>query len=424
MPFPELPADVLPGIFWETDLTTVFRGAAVSRVWRSQALPLLLKIFSCIRLSHSRYITRRESNPWRILALFTSVWPSYVHHVQQVCIDFAITPERAYEPATTKILNLLPKVRRFKIGWHDSAGLLGKMAIFQGVLETKIFPHLTHLTIDCGGGSIPLPSLLKMCPSLEELGFPGSMIADPFLEAQLQAIPKFHPLHKLFLWYSDRHSTWDHMIQFFRRFIEISGATITSFRIGRLDTDVTPFIKTIPWLSCFTETLRTLDLQEALFKYLVGCYVKNSNQLPLDHEELKVLKLASFPQLQTFCCEVLVSDEIPRIEIAVFFMDWLAHQASTLPPFHLLDKVRLDVVRCYRLYASSDLDNWDGENPPMPTIWPAMDAAFARREHPIHAEYILDGGTEKLDEMMNFIRNALPSLHERRLLRLVVTYNN
>ncbi|KAH8800534.1 hypothetical protein DL96DRAFT_1687468 [Flagelloscypha sp. PMI_526] len=278
-------------------------------------------------------------------------------------------------------------------------------------------------------GKLPLHSLLMMCPTLEKLELSQRIVEDNYSEADLYALPKFHPLHKLILWYLEP-SEWGSTIQFFIRFMNISGSTITSFRMGHMGLcGGTPFTETIPWLRRLSENLQILDVWETLFFQLVESYShKILNRSPPDaDEELRGFELKGFPRLESFRSTVSLSQPESRgntrIEVAAFFMDWLAHQVSSLPVFHPLKKIGLDVTIHKTCPWRGSLDGWDGESPPMPTTWPAMDVAFSQREPPIYTEYSLYHLMRGNDEMIAFIQGALHSLHERQLLKFVISYD-
>ncbi|KAH8827517.1 hypothetical protein DL96DRAFT_1606949 [Flagelloscypha sp. PMI_526] len=424
MPLQELPADIQPAVFWESeDLETLFRCASVSQVWRVQALPVLLRCFSNLCLM--RDSNDKQSDPKKLLTLFTDIWPDHVHHIRHLFIFLSSTPS-VFDSQATQFLRLLPDVRSLGFYGSSKLGLAHELAKFEGILETNMFPRLTSLEIS-SFGIISLHSLLTMCPNLEKLELSGGTTAETFSEVDIQATPKLHPLHRLILWEIYEASRWDGIIRFFTRFIEVSDVVITSFRMGYLGSqshDGTPFIKTLPWLRCLAGNLQDLDLWETLFYHLVGSYVKREN---INEDQRNVFQLKSFPRLQSFRSTISLPKPKPqqntRIEIAGFFMDWLAQQVSSLSPSHPLKRIGLDLTNNSEC-PWGHLLAWDGKSPPMPTTWPEMDTVFAQREPPIYAEYSFDYCMRGNEEMMDFVRGALPTLHERQILELVISYED
>ncbi|KAH8813565.1 hypothetical protein DL96DRAFT_1821340 [Flagelloscypha sp. PMI_526] len=417
---PELPADILPQVFWQSeDIETVFRCASVSQVWRVQALPVLFDVFGYLILIHDS--RDKRNRPQRLLTLFTEIWPDQTHHVRHVSIFlYRTSSANAFQNDTRKLLEHLPAVRSLGISGSNDLGLAQELAKFEGVSETKIFPSLTSIRLS-SFGTIPLDALLVMCPILEKLELSGKMIADSFLETELCRIPKSHPLHNLILWGLRDNSQWTGMIR--RHYNFVSYGLSWSDMVGG-----TPFMKTVPWLHRLSENLQVLDIWETLFFELVISYVrKNLSQSPANNDDVEAFELKSFPRLQSFRSAVALPRPRPsedsRIEIAAFFMDWLAQQVSSLPPFHPLKKIGLDVV-ILRECPWGHFVYWDGENPPMPTTWSAMDVAFSQREPPVRAEYSLDYCMNGIDKMKSFVRGALPSLRGRQLLEVEVSYED
>ncbi|KAH8827376.1 hypothetical protein DL96DRAFT_1606495 [Flagelloscypha sp. PMI_526] len=417
MSLSELPADILPFIFEELTDLELLRCASVSQMWRTLAFPILLQTFSHVTLTSYH---RKQTDPKRLLKLFSEIWPDHVQRIQHVSI-FLYCTSRLFERQAAEFLQHLPNLRNFGIqgsqrySWTEELHRLGP------ILKTHVLPRLTSLEISCMV-TIPLLPVLATCPALEELTLVDSTITLP--ESIDITILKSRPLRHLTLWKVFTAREWYTVTRFFEQFIEISSATITSFHMGCLGSGPSPvpFTKTIPWLRCLSENLQTLNVWETLFHSLVRRYVERTlNQWMLEEDELNAFQLKNFPQLQSFRSAVSLPKQKSGIEIATFFMDWLSDQVSSLSPSHSLRVVSMDVI-FNRGCSWGPLQYWDGTNPVVPTAWRGMDAAFSKRAQPIRAEFSIHYLMARRDEMEEFIRGALPCLHERRLLHLGIGY--
>ncbi|KAH8833905.1 hypothetical protein DL96DRAFT_1810285 [Flagelloscypha sp. PMI_526] len=391
----KLPAELIHIIVapFQGDMLTLFRLTWASKALRAIVQPILLETFSSLYLSSPGKWFRKvdkECCPEALQELFTDIWPSHAHVVEEASFD--IDEYHHFGAIKTLLGQTLPKLQGLCMthggddGWHY---------VSTDEFGTMVYPKLKSLELRQISG-LPL-TLLTELPSLERLYLNSCSFPEPYSDDEddrgncscqsdpcscdrppplAPAVP--HPLQELVI--EDAYDTDDigHLLSSVR----LHGCQLNSFRLSNLsrpefmgiDLDYVPSI--IPMLTPIEHTIHTLDLGLTIFKYSLHFL---ANETPnAFFTKLSPFRLDKFTSLQVFQNSVVVNGRNPRMKTATLLFDWLAIQISLLPK-HIAYSVLLDVFE-KDYYYKPPLWDWDGQNPPISTNWSSLESAVLRRK--------------------------------------------